>query len=105
MVDILREAASIGIIESTTWLMGSMLGALSDGLSVQVQHTSLVPTTPFKVPRQVFRHALICGLIFSLLMMGIGIAHTSILPYWLVAILTSQEIHQPTPHIFIRITI
>ena len=31
-----EASASIGIIESTTWLMGSMLGAFSTGFSVQV---------------------------------------------------------------------
>lgn len=76
-----EASASIGIIESTTWLMGSMLGALSTGFSVQVAH--FIGANDFFKARQVFRHALICGLIFSLLMMGIGIAIHTHLPYWL----------------------
>jgi len=76
-----EASASIGIIESTTWLMGSVLGALSTGFSVQVAH--FIGANDFFKARQVFRHALICGLIFSLLMMTIGIAIHSRLPYWL----------------------
>lgn len=76
-----EASASIGIIESTTWLMGSMLGALSTGFSVQVAH--FIGANDFFKARQVLRHALICGLIFSLLMMSIGISIHSRLPYWL----------------------
>ena len=76
-----EASASIGIVESTTWLMGSMLSALSIGFSVQVAH--FIGANDFFKARQVFRHALICGLIFSLLMMTIGIAIHSRLPYWL----------------------
>ena len=76
-----EASASIGIVESTTWLMGSMLSALSIGFSVQVAH--FIGANDFFKARQVFRHALICGLIFSLLMMTIGIAIHRRLPYWL----------------------
>lgn len=76
-----EASASIGLIESTTWLMGSMLGALSTGFSVQVAH--FIGANDFFKARQVFRHALICGLIFSMLMMAIGIGIHNHLPYWL----------------------
>ena len=33
-----EASASIGLIESTTWLMGSLMGAMSIGFSVQVAH-------------------------------------------------------------------
>lgn len=74
-------SASIGLIETTTWLMGSVMSAASIGFSVQVAH--FIGANDFFKARQVFRHALICGLIFSLLMCGIGVSIHSALPYWL----------------------
>ena len=76
-----EASASIGLIESTTWLMGGILGAVSSGFSVQVAH--FVGANDFVRARQVFRHALICGLSFSLLMSLVGIAVHNPLPYWL----------------------
>lgn len=74
-------SASIGLIESTTWLMGSILSAVSVGFSVQVAH--FIGGKDFFKARQVFRHALVCGLIFSIFMSLIGIAIHWRLPYWL----------------------
>ena len=76
-----EASASIGLIESTTWLMGGILGAVSSGFSVQVAH--FIGANDFVRARQVFRHALICGLSFSLLMSLVGIAVHNPLPYWL----------------------
>lgn len=74
-------SASIGLIETTTWLMGSVMSAASIGFSVQVAH--FIGANDFFKARQVFRHALVCGLIFSFLMCGIGVGIHSALPYWL----------------------
>lgn len=76
-----QASASIGLIESTTWLMGSVMAAMSMGFSVQVAH--FIGANDFPQARQVFQHALICGGIFSLLMclVGVGIHHS--LPLWL----------------------
>lgn len=74
-------SASIGLIETTTWLMGSILSAVSVGFSVQVAH--FIGANDFIRARQVFRHAIVCGLIFSLFMALIGVAIHSPLPYWL----------------------
>ena len=52
-----EASASIGLIESTTWLMGSLMGAMSIGFSVQVAH--FIGAKDFFKARQVFRHALI----------------------------------------------
>lgn len=76
-----EASASIGLIESTTWLMGSLMGAMSIGFSVQVAH--FIGAKDFFKARQVFRHALIFGGIFSLLMSIIGVSIHSFLPYWL----------------------
>ncbi|MGI6242718.1 MAG: MATE family efflux transporter [Prevotella sp.] len=74
-------SASIGLVETTTWLMGSVMSAASIGFSVQVAH--FIGANDFFRARQVFRHALICGLAFSLLICGIGVAIHNALPYWL----------------------
>ena len=76
-----EASASIGLIESTTWLVGSLLSAAATGFSVQVAH--FIGANDFVKARQVFRHALICGLAFSLFLSLIGVGIHSHLPYWL----------------------
>lgn len=74
-------SASIGLVETTTWLMGSVMSAASIGFSVQVAH--FIGANDFSKARQVFRHALVCGLVFALFigLMGVGVHRP--LPYWL----------------------
>lgn len=76
-----EASASIGLIESTTWLVGSLLSAAATGFSVQVAH--FIGANDFVKARQVFRHALICGLAFSVCLSLIGAGIHSHLPYWL----------------------
>ena len=76
-----EASASIGLIESTTWLIGSLLSAAATGFSVQVAH--FIGANDFVKARQVFRHALICGLLFSVCLALIGGAIHLPLPYWL----------------------
>ena len=76
-----EASASIGLIESTTWLIGSLLSAAAMGFSVQVAH--FIGANDFVKARQVFRHALICGLLFSVCLALIGVAIHLPLPYWL----------------------
>lgn len=76
-----ETSASIGLIESTTWLVGSLLSAAATGFSVQVAH--FIGANDFVKARQVFRHALICGLAFSVFLSLIGVGIHSHLPYWL----------------------
>lgn len=76
-----EASASIGLIESTTWLMSSVMGAASMGFSVQVAH--FIGANDFYKARQVLRHGFICGLLFALLMASIGVAIHLPLPYWL----------------------
>lgn len=76
-----ESSASIGLIESTTWLVGSLLSAAATGFSVQVAH--FIGANDFVKARQVFRHALICGLAFSVFLSLIGVGIHSHLPYWL----------------------
>ena len=76
-----EASASIGLIESTTWLTGSLLSAAATGFSVQVAH--FIGANDFVKARQVFRHALICGLLFSVCLALVGVAIHLPLPYWL----------------------
>ena len=76
-----EASASIGLIESTTWLVGSVMGAASTGFSVQVAH--FIGANDFVKAREVFRHALICGVFFACCMGAIGVGIHSYLPYWL----------------------
>ena len=76
-----EASASIGLIESTTWLIGSLLSAAATGFSVQVAH--FIGANEFVKARQVFRHALICGLLFSVCLALVGVAIHLPLPYWL----------------------
>ena len=76
-----EASASIGLIESTTWLMGSVMSAASMGFSVQVSH--FIGANDFFKARQVFRHGLLCGLAFSLIIATIGTSIHSVLPLWL----------------------
>ena len=76
-----EASASIGLIESTTWLIGSLLSAAATGFSVQVAH--FIGANDFVKARQVFRHALICGLLFSVCLALIGVSIHLPLPYWL----------------------
>ena len=76
-----EASASIGIVETSTWLFGSMTTAASMGFSVQVAH--FIGANDFKRARDVFRHALIATTILSLILLIIGVAIAFPLPYWL----------------------
>ncbi len=76
-----EASAAIGLVESTTWLMGSVMGATSVGFAVQVAH--FIGANDFFRARQVFRHALICGFVVALCVGTTGAAASSRLPYWL----------------------
>ena len=76
-----EASASIGLIESTTWLIGSLLSAAATGFSVQVAH--FIGANDFANARQVFRHALICGVAFSIFVSLLCVGIHSYLPYWL----------------------
>lgn len=75
------QSASIGLIETTTWLMGSILSAVSVGFSVQVAH--FIGANDFSNARHVFRHALVCGIGFSVFMAIVGVTVAPMLPFWL----------------------
>ena len=76
-----EAAAACGLVESSTWLCGSLTSAASMGFSVQVAH--FIGANDFSQARQVFRHGLICALIFSVVVGLIGVSISGRLPFWL----------------------
>ena len=76
-----RASAAIGLVETTTWLMGGLGMAVNMGFSVQVAH--FIGANDFEAARRVLRQALVCSLAWSLLLSFTGIAIHSYLPYWL----------------------
>lgn len=76
-----EASASIGLVESTTWLLGSITNAASLGFSVQAAH--FIGSNDFAKARQVFRHGLICTAIISFLVLLSAVAVHRQLPYWL----------------------
>ena len=76
-----RATAAIGLVESTTWLMGGLGSAANMGFSVQVAH--FIGANDFEAARRVLRQALVCCLLWSLMLMTAAIAVHTHLPYWL----------------------
>ena len=76
-----RATAAIGLVESTTWLMGGLASAANMGFSVQVAH--FIGANDFEAARRVLRQALVCCLLWSLMLMTAAIAVHTHLPYWL----------------------
>lgn len=76
-----RASASIGLVESTTWLFGALTSAASMGFAVQVAH--FIGAKDFAQARAVFGHALVCTLLFSLVVGLGGVLISGRLPFWL----------------------
>ena len=74
-------SASIGLVATTTWILGGFCMAASQGFSVQVAH--LVGSNDFVNARKVMRQGLTSVLLFSLLIMLIGLSIAEPLPRWL----------------------
>ena len=76
-----KASASIGLVETTTWLMGGLASAANMGFSVQVAH--FIGANDFKAARHVLRQSLVCCLIWSLVLCIVCIAIHNPLPLWL----------------------
>lgn len=78
-----EQSASIGLVASSTWVMGSLLHALCIGFTVQTAHL-VGAGEKFKTKNLLFNAFLCCG-IFSLLLLLLGVALSFKLPLWLGA--------------------
>ena len=76
-----KASASIGLVETTTWLIGGIASAANMGFSVQVAH--FIGANDFKAARHVLRQSLVCCLIWSLVLSIACIAIHNPLPRWL----------------------
>lgn len=76
-----NPSASIGLISSSTWILGGFTAGACSGFSVQVAH--LCGAKDFKGARAVLRQGLTSVLILSFILSAIGICLSSPLPRWL----------------------
>ena len=76
-----RASASIGIVESTTWLFGGLTSAAALGFSVQAAH--FIGANDFEKARQVFRQGLMATALFTVILTSVCVAIAGPLPRWL----------------------
>lgn len=76
-----RATAAIGLVETSTWLLGGISSAVSMGFSVQVAH--FIGANDFENARRVLRQSLVCAFSWSVFLSFVCIAIHSYLPYWL----------------------
>lgn len=76
-----RDSASIGLVSSSTWLLGGLCMAVSTGFNVQVAH--YIGAGENKKARQIVKQGLIVALAFSLMLLIIAVSISGFLPVWL----------------------
>ncbi len=76
-----QQSASVGLVESTTWLFTGLLSAASMGFSVQVAHA--IGANDFERARHIMRQGMVCVTVFSLLLSLIAVCIHGVLPFWL----------------------
>ncbi|MCE2616144.1 MAG: MATE family efflux transporter [Phocaeicola sp.] len=78
-----NQSASIGIVETTIWLLGGVCSAAMTGFYVQVAH--LIGGDRKEEAKNVLRQGLISALVFGLCISLIGVSISPFLPGWLGA--------------------
>lgn len=76
-----KATASVGLVETTTWLLGGLSSAVAMGFSVQVAH--FIGAGDFEKARRVLRQSLVCAAVWSLALTVVCLAAHRSLPYWL----------------------
>lgn len=76
-----HDSASIGLISSSTWLIGGLLNAASLGFSVQLAHR--IGAKDNKEARNIMKIGLLSTMLFSIVMLMIAISIAKWLPSWL----------------------
>ena len=76
-----KATAAIGLVETTGWLMGGLASAVNMGFSVQVAH--FIGANDFVAARRVLRQALVCALLWALVISLMSIVIAPSLPYWM----------------------
>ena len=75
------EAAAIGLVSTSTWILGSFCYANSSGFSVQIAHRC--GARDFRGAASIFRQGLVTVLAVSVLLSLVGISLSGPLPGWL----------------------
>lgn len=78
-----ESAASIGLVASSTWLLGGMVASCAAGFTVQV--AQCVGAGTYALARNVLRQGIVVCTIFSLVLAFLGTAVSGVLPVWLGA--------------------
>ena len=76
-----EASAAIGLVSSSSWLLGGLCISVATGFSVQVAHFAGAGRRD--EARDVFRHSLVLALAFGLLLAIIGVLLSPVLPVWL----------------------
>ena len=75
------QAAAIGLVSSSTWILESFCFGTSSGFSVQVAHRC--GAQDFRGARRIFRHGIFVALAVSLLFAALAVGIHGALPHWL----------------------
>lgn len=76
-----NESAAIGLVTSTTWLIGGLMTAASMGFTVSVAHR--IGAKDEEGARTIVKWGLLCVLGFGLLLMAICVSISPFLPKWM----------------------
>lgn len=76
-----EASAAIGLVSTTTWLIGGLCISAATGFSVQV--AQLIGAGRHNDARSVFRQSLVIALIFGILLSVTAVSISSVLPVWL----------------------
>lgn len=76
-----EPSAAIGLVSTSTWITGGFAMGLCSGFSVQIaQHCG---ARRFASARKIVRQGLLCVLLFSLVLLALGVGISAPLPRWL----------------------
>ena len=76
-----NASAAIGLVSTTTWLLGGIGGAVASGFGVQL--AQYIGANDAKNARQVVRHGFAAGFLAALFLMIVSVCISGSLPRWL----------------------
>ena len=76
-----NASASIGLVASSTWLLGGLTSAYNTGFSGQIAHR--IGAGDGKGARRIMKQGLITALLYSLILLSVGAGISRELPRWL----------------------
>lgn len=91
-----EASAAVGIVDSTTWLFGSLTGAASLGFGVMVAHA--IGANDIAKARRIMRQGFVAVMCFSMLILGVAVAVHWQLPLWLGG---GEDIHRDASYYFL----